>query len=276
MGKMNQIPLLFRVSRWMEVLRKRRLFWIGSLAGGLIGMTGGIGGTAIGILMGYFLQELIGQFFTDTAVGRYLENPGPSVFYEGEPGLAAYCGLGIYLMFQSGYRDEELAEPVIESALSAFPRGRRIIPLIELFCRIAASRRVFLNPDLLAESLAARRKSRGDSAVLGEKLEFLALGKNARREAAYIRSTLDPSYEPSYSFEEIPENIPDPWLVMGLPPGSAVETVKSAFRRLAVRFHPDMLQGLEEAQRRAAVQQFITIKEAYRLIMRSNSPSRRI
>jgi hypothetical protein len=260
----------------MEVLRKRRLFWIGPLAGGLIGMIGGMGGIPVGLLMGYFLQELIGQFFTDTAVGRYFENPGRSAFYEGEPGAAAYCALGIYIMFQSGYRDEELAEPVIESALSAFPRGRRILPFIELFCRIAASRRVFLNPDLLAESLTARRKSAKDSAILGEKLEFLALGKTARREAAYIRTILDPSYEPSYSFEEIPENIPDPWKVMGLPPGSPAETVKSSFRKLAVRFHPDMLQGMEEDQRRAAIQQFITIKEAYRLIMRSNSSSRRI
>jgi DnaJ like chaperone protein len=230
------------------------------------------------MLLGYFIFELIRQLYTDRAVLRYFESPGGSAFFEGEPGLAAYCALGIYITLQSKYEDEGFSsERVVLCAVSAFPKGSAVLPLIELFCRLALSRRVYLNPDLLAESLMARRRNQGDLPLLGERLERLALGKAARREAAYIRSILDPQYDPSSAGpEETPEEtMPDLWAVLGLDPGASRETVKTAFRKLAIRYHPDVLQNLDEDARKNATVTFITIKEAYREIMRAPREDKR-
>jgi DnaJ like chaperone protein len=255
---------------WASGLRKRRLFWIGPLFGGCAGLFWGPAGLLIGLPMGYLLQELIRQLYTDKAVLRYFENPGHSAFYEGEPGLAAYCALGIYIMFQSKYKDEGLiTDRVVRNAASVFPRGDRALPLIELFCRLAVSRRMYLNPDLLAESLMARRKSRGDLPLLGERLEGLALGDDSRREAAYIRSLFDPRYDLGDRFDRPRETFPDPWQILGLAPGVSRDKVKAAFRRLAIRCHPDMLQTLDEKTRKEAAAAFMTIKDAYREIMRA-------
>jgi DnaJ like chaperone protein len=255
---------------WTLWLRRHPLFWLGPLAGGVAGiLNGGVIGAGTGLLLGYFVQVVAGQFYMDLAVARYFENPGRSVFPEGEPGIAAYCGLGIYIMLKSNYQNDTLCiSQVSESAAASFSRGTRALPLIELFCRIAISRRTSLNPDLLAESLMARRRPREDSPRLGEQLERLALGKEARREAAAIRQTLDPRYQPPDP--EAPEEALDPYLLLGLTPGASRETVKSAFRKLAVQYHPDVLQNMDEEQRKNATLAFIAIKEAYREIMRTS------
>ena len=257
------------VTKWTVWLRRHPLFWLGPLAGGIAGIfNGGVIGAGTGLLLGYFVQAAAGQFYMDMAVARYFENPGRSVFPEGEPGIAAYCGLGVYIMFKSKYKDDALfISRVSESAAASFSRGVRALPLIELFCRIAVSRRALLNPDLLAESLMARRRSREDGPRLGEQLERLALGKEARREAAWIRQVLDPRYRPP-DFDA-PEEALDPYLLLGLTPGASRETVKSAFRKLAVQYHPDVLQNMGEEQRKSATLAFIAVKEAYREILRT-------
>ncbi|MDR1373480.1 MAG: J domain-containing protein [Treponema sp.] len=258
------------MTKWTVWLKKHPLFWVGPLAGGAAGIfNGGIIGAAAGLLLGYFVQIVAGQFYMDIAVARYFENPGRSFFPEGEPGIAAYCGLGIYIMFKSKYKDDAFfIGRVSESAVSSFSRGVRVLPLVELFCRIAISRRAHLNPDLLAESLMARRKSRQDGPRLGERLERLALGQEARQEAAYIRQVLDPRYQPPDL--EAPEEALDPYLLLGLTPGASREMVKSAFRKLAVQYHPDVLQNMDEEKRKSATLAFIAIKEAYREIMRTS------
>jgi hypothetical protein len=273
---MNRVSLIFRITGWLGSLKKRRLFWAGPLAGGAVGITGGAVGAAIGLIMGYLVQELVSQLYTDTAVRRYFEYPGRSAFYEGEPGAAAYCALGIYIIFRAPCKDEGLfIERVVLSAAEAFPKGRRLLPFLELFCRLAASRQRYLNPDLLAESLCARRRTRGDLPRLGERLESLALGNASLREAAYIRSVLDPEYEPKYNFNEPEREAADPWMVLGLRPGTPRDKVKTAFRKLAIRYHPDVSQNLDEEGRENAALAFIAIKEAYREIMRAPREERR-
>jgi DnaJ like chaperone protein len=230
--------------------------------------SGGVTGVMTGLLLGYFVQAAAAQFYMDMAVARYFESPGRPVFPEGEPGIAAYCGLGIYIMFKSKYKNDALfTGRVSESAAAAFSRGARNLPLIELFCRIAISRRAYLNPDLLAESLLARRRFRKDTPRLGEQLEKLALGQEARREAASIRQALDPRYQPPDL--DVPEEALDPYLLLGLTPGASREMVKSAFRKLAVQYHPDVLQNMNEEERKNATMAFIAVKEAYREIMRT-------
>ena len=247
----------------------KRHFWAGPLAGGLVGLIGGLPGLVIGLVMGYLLQELAGQFLTDRTILAYFENPGRPGFNEGEPGLAAFCALGILISGQEVKAGH--------CAAAFFAGGRSVAPLIESFCRLAASRRRELNPDLLAESLAARRAAMGDLPVLGKALHDLAAGDDELKTAARIRGILDPGYR---AFEKgvhaAAERLMDgqgpeggePWRILGLEPGVCEEEVKSRFRKLAIRFHPDSLSALNEAQREEASRTFLKIKEAYQTIMR--------
>jgi hypothetical protein len=259
----------------------RPFFWAGPVAGGLIGMMAGVPGIFFGFLLGYLVQELLGQFRSDRVVAAYFENPGRPGFYEGEPGLAAWCALAVIILSESVPPEDRdlgsggsIGEEVRRGAGAAFP-GAGTGPLIESFCRLAESRRERLNPDLLAESLSARRFSRGDLPVLGKMLHALASGDEALQMAARIRGILDPGYrvfeeEVHHAAERLFSPAPGagPWEVLGIKPGASPEEIKSGFRRLAIQFHPDSLQFLDETRREAAARAFMKIEEAYRELMK--------
>jgi DnaJ like chaperone protein len=244
---------------------------LGPLAGALIGAAGGIAGMLIGLLMGFLVRELLRQSDRERAIVRYLENPGPSDFTEGEPGMAAYCALGILILAHSTAKEpnrirnaeDAIQEPALTSAAEVFPHSGTAE--LETYCRLAASRITLLNEDLLAESLAARRAPYRDLPRLGKSLARLGFGPGIG-EAAYIHSILDPLYQDENGS---PEKKPagtggsDPWKVLGLEPGAPPEKIKSAYRRLAVQFHPDALQALDEKRQAEAARAFITIQEAY-------------
>jgi DnaJ like chaperone protein len=216
---------------------------------------------------------------------NYFENPGPSGFYEGEPGLAAFCALGILIIARtpdsspfpppgSVAGGEAAAGEVSRKAAAVFPGGRAgsspdsSLSLIDYFCRLAWSRRYSLNPDLLAESLMARRGSGKDLPDLGRALYELASGEKSLDLAGYIRSRLDSAYDPHDEKDKAPEAPEqDPWQILGLPPDTPVGELKSHFRRLAIQFHPDGLRGLDAEQRQASARAFIAIKEAYQKIL---------
>jgi DnaJ like chaperone protein len=174
---------------------------------------GGIAGVLIGIVLGYLIQELFGQFHSDREVLGYFENPGPSDFYEGEPGLAAFCALGVLIIAQApdsspfslsapATDGEVAAGEVSRKAAASFPGGGADASLIEYFCRLAWSRRWRLNPDLLVESLMARRGSLDDLPALGRALYELASRGKSLELARYIRGTLDPAYDSQAGKEE--------------------------------------------------------------------------
>jgi DnaJ-domain-containing protein 1 len=251
----------------------------GPFFGGLIGLAGGIAGVLIGIVLGYLVQELFGQFRSDREALRYFENPGPSGFYEGEPGLAAFCALGILIIAQApdsspfslsvpATDGDAAAGEVSRKAAAFFPGSRADASLMEYFCRLAWSCRQSLNPDLLAESLMARRSAAGDLGDLGRALYELASGEKSRDLARTIRAMLDSTYNPQAEKDEAPKAPEeDPWKVLGLEPGTPVKEVKSRFRKLAIRFHPDSLQDMDDGRRETAARAFIAIEEAYKKIV---------
>jgi DnaJ like chaperone protein len=265
--------------------------WLGPLGGGLAGIFAGVFGVIIGVLMGYMLQELFRQSGSDSAIIEYFENPGPVNFYEGEPGLAAYCALAVVVAFQSfnsGAGGREFAvqdakrlrergigafvtEAAEQSAVSVLPSRPELDSLIESFCRLAWTRRPVLNPDLLAESLAARCEYGKQLTAFVAGIERLALSPGAWETAGRIRAVLAPGSEPPPA--KTGEAAPDPWEVLGLPPDSSLEEVKSGFRKLALQFHPDSLQALDEMQRQYAGRIFIMIQEAYQEILRQRKAS---
>ncbi|MDR2210495.1 MAG: J domain-containing protein [Spirochaetaceae bacterium] len=227
----------------------------------------GIPGLIIGLVLGYFVGSLLLQLQSDKAALRYFENPGPSSFYEGEPGLAAFCALGVYIMSKASPKalgDEAAAARVAGGAVSVFPSDKKIGVLAESLCRLAFTRVSVLNPDLLSESLAARRHNQGDLSLMGAELSSMAMGREALQEALYIRQFLDPSYQPP--LREKPMD--DPWTVLEISRGASYGEVKSAFRRLALMFHPDNQSGLSEEDRKKLGESFSRIRDAYRIVTR--------
>ncbi|MDR1388365.1 MAG: J domain-containing protein [Treponema sp.] len=244
--------------------RTATLIWVA--AGGGAGYFLGIPGAAIGALLAYFLSELFFQLGTDRAVLKYIESPGSSSFYEGEPGLAAFCALGVFLLSRASPRvlsDEAAAVRIAGGAVSVFPHNAAIGPLAESFCRLAFTKSDALNPDILCESLAARRHNAGDLALLAAELSSMAAGRFAKQEAFYMRQFLDPSYQPP-----IPEAVEDPWKVLGVSEGAGRDEIKSAFRSLALMFHPDNQTGLSEEERKKMNDPFIKVRDAYLELMR--------
>ena len=234
---------------------------------GIGGLFLGIPAMVIGIILGYFIGRVLTQVGSDKIVYAYFENPGPSSFDEGEPGLAAFCALGVYLLSKASPKvltDEAAAARVAGGATTVFPGGNLIAPQADSFCRLAFNRLLFLNPDLLTESLNARRKKAGDGALLGKELASMAMGKEAELEALYIRQFLDPGYQP----ESSAENGGDPWTVLGIAKGASYDEVKSTFRKLALMFHPDNQTGLSDEEREKMGETFIKIRDAYRTITR--------
>jgi hypothetical protein len=244
-------------------------FWFGPLTGALIGIVAGIPGIIIGLVMGYLVQELIRQFRSDRAASSYLENPGRPNFNEGEPGLASWCALCVLILGEETGRDAAALFPWTKTK-NGKPGGPPL-SLIESFCRIAEQQRGALNPDLLAESLASRRRDKGDLSFLGKQLHTLAQGEESLKTAARIRAIMDPGFR---AFEHTLHNAAErlfaansdeasAWEIMGLHPGASPDDVKSIYRRLARQFHPDSLSALNEEQQKEAEIAFIKIQEAY-------------
>ena len=248
-------------------LKPRKITALTTAAFGIGGFFLGIPTMFIGLVLGYLVGCVFSQMGSDTIVYRYFENPGPTTFNEGEPGLAAFCALGIYLISKSSPKvltDEAAAARVTGAAASVFPQGNIISPYAESFCRLAFDRLSVLNPDLLSESLLARRREAGDVSLMGAELSTMAIGKEAQQEAIYIRQFLEPGYEPDGSLP--PED--DPWNVLGIAKGASYDEVKSVFRKLALLYHPDNQHGLEEEEQKNLSETFIKIRDAYRIITR--------
>ena len=56
--------------------------------------------------------------------------------------------------------------------------------------------------------------------------------------------------------------IQDPYRVLGLEPGASDDEVKAAYRKLALKHHPDRVATLGEDVRRAAEEKFQQINNA--------------
>lgn len=58
----------------------------------------------------------------------------------------------------------------------------------------------------------------------------------------------------------------DPYKMLGLDSSASDEEVKKAYRRLAMKYHPDKVEGLGEEMKKSAEEQFRKINEAYESI----------
>lgn len=56
--------------------------------------------------------------------------------------------------------------------------------------------------------------------------------------------------------------------ILDVSPDAGEEDIKKSYRKMAMRFHPDRLQGLSEAEKKAAEEKFLAVKKAYENIKR--------
>lgn len=77
------------------------------------------------------------------------------------------------------------------------------------------------------------------------------------------RHTNGQSYSSSYTNSRPSKN---PYLVLGITEQATDEEVKKAYRRLAMKFHPDKVENLSEEVKKNAEKQFREINEAYETI----------
>ena len=61
-------------------------------------------------------------------------------------------------------------------------------------------------------------------------------------------------------------SVPDPYGVLGIARTASDEEVKKAYRRMAMRYHPDKVENMGEEMKKNATEQFRTINEAYETI----------
>jgi hypothetical protein len=237
------------------------------------------------------LDELFKQGRRDRSVVAYLMNPGPVEFVEPVPGLAAYCALSVLVLGDTGLNREAASSVVVaetvraaESVLSV-PAESRVET--EAMAREAFIHRDGLNPDLLAESLMARRTRFHDFSAIALSLLTLAEGPQACVLAERLASILAPELVKARKAgarrtkgEQGRGTAPadrgygddlEAFTVLGIAPGSSPEDIKAAFRKLAVLFHPDALSGLDEDKKREAGEAFIRIERAYRRALQITS-----
>jgi DnaJ like chaperone protein len=61
---------------------------------------------------------------------------------------------------------------------------------------------------------------------------------------------------------------PDPYTVLEVPSSATDSDVKKAYRRLALKFHPDKVRDMGEAYAKQAEARFLEVQEAYEAVKR--------
>ena len=65
------------------------------------------------------------------------------------------------------------------------------------------------------------------------------------------------------------ESKPDPYEVLGLKPGASKAEIKSAYRKLAAKYHPDKAANATDEIKKLAEERFTAIKESYEYLFKS-------
>ena len=88
-----------------------------------------------------------------------------------------------------------------------------------------------------------------------------------------IRSRHAGAQSDSHSYSGYTSTGKDPYAVLGIDKNATDDDVKKAYRRLAMKYHPDRVETMGEEIKRNAEKQFKEINEAYEIIKRERNLS---
>ena len=57
--------------------------------------------------------------------------------------------------------------------------------------------------------------------------------------------------------------------ILGVNKSSSDDEIKKAYRKIAIKYHPDKLQGVSDDIKKLAQEKFLKVKEAYEEIMKN-------
>ena len=164
----------------------------------------------------------------------------------GEPFPGALCICGLVTCI---FRDDMIATRMMEKEFS-----RRYFADWTSMCRAAINAKS-LNNDLLTENLAKILLKNKDPDLLKKIFDVLqasefAWGGENEKPSVYLSQLLH--------YEVLSDEKIQAYHILGLEKGASAEKIKSAYRKLSARYHPDKESGNE--------QMFIKVTEAYNLL----------
>lgn len=203
------------------------------------------------------LAALIGIFY---AVRSFLiqkswrENAenGNFIHVKNEPFPGALC---LSAIIQSCISDSLFSARIMESVF-----GRHLDEWSAITKSVSDAKS--LNRDLLVENLVSIIKKQKDE----YKLKYLPLIFKALTAAEFLWNEKNQGEKPSvylksllnYSLENDTET--DAFRVLGLDPGSSIEKIRRAHRKLAARYHPD------KSSAQGNLEMFLKIQTAYEIL----------
>lgn len=108
-----------------------------------------------------------------------------------------------------------------------------------------------------------RRDFRYSGGWLGSLLNQLLGRRGRQRPQAHRPDSGDLKGEQERRQETDSRPIPHPFRVLGLPPDASGEEIRSAFKRLVRKYHPDKLQGADDESLDLATRRLKELIEAY-------------
>ncbi|NLM00762.1 MAG: DnaJ domain-containing protein [Treponema sp.] len=219
----------------------------------IIGSFAGIWGLLCGVMLGFFIQRLIDDKKEQKHLIDVLQNPfGYKEKLSKEPfdGALLMCAIAMNLSGTVSNTNRQIQ--------AVF--GKKIIFDWYFFCD-AALKAKNKNNDLLTECLAAKLSQNKNTEILElvftlfSALEFGWDFRIGNPPSVYLAELLN--------FSHISDELSNAYMILGVKKEDSAKTVKNAYRQLVRIYHPDVLKGLSNEQKKIASEAFLRIQKAY-------------
>lgn len=238
-----------------------------AIVGATIGLiSGGVFGAVIGFLIGLYVDYITSESSEDSSQGNNARRRQP----EQDEGF----GMSLLILIAATMNADgvtlkselEMVKSMLVRTYGEHRAKQMLLVLRELIkqrqdvtmvCRQFRGRMAYSQRLELLHVLF--RISRADGEINQKELELLN----------YIGVHLGISHPDYLALSAMFVSTPDSdYKILDVLPGADETEVKKAYRTMAMRFHPDRLTGLSDAEKNAAQEKFIKVQKAYESIKR--------
>lgn len=248
--------------------------YLGRLLGLLVGLAAGIPGAVFGFLSGWLLDSALAVRRSARRVRQYFSAPDAERD-DGRALLLGIAGIAHALLSADGPPRRSQVTTFLESPWPplAGRRGygkRRRMDTYHLVMREAGP--------IQYQAVAASIAKRLDPPERDELVAHLAsvavsdgrgISTNERYTLRQIGTAMGVSEATLHAIERMAGDLdPQACLILGVEPSATLETIRSAYRRLASHLHPDTGHVLEEDHQAQMAEAFHRVKTAYETLLR--------